>query len=94
MLGFTSETAHPLSFVKISADGQKNFWAPECTGDYSKDCQIGRLAATELVDYLRENPHASTIFGSIVRAMTEAGRFDAVEVGFCSVIGIYVAVNT
>lgn len=71
-----------LSFM---VDGK---WSPETTGDYSKDAQTGRDCADELISMIErtENP---CLFGTVVRGIVESGVYGAVEIGFCSKIGIH-----
>lgn len=92
MHGFTGDVAHPLSFVRLLSNGTKDFWSPRRTGDYEVDCRIGRAAADETLTYIRDTQD-TVIFGAIVRAITRHGRYDGVEAGFCTQIGIDVWVN-
>ena len=66
------------------ADGK---WAPERTGDHSADCATGRRYAKELIAVIRQEDNPA-FFGTVARAITEGGQYGAIEIGFCSVIGI------
>lgn len=92
VLGITNNTAHPLSFVRHRADWTTNFWAPERTGDYAADCAAGRAAAIEMQQFIQER-HCPNVYASIVRDMTLCGQWTGFEVGFCTEVGIIVAVN-
>lgn len=67
-------------------------WAPARSDDYNRDCTTGREHAAALMAIIgeQENP---ALFGTIVRAITAAGKFEGVEVGFCSAIGIQLLVG-
>lgn len=72
-----------LSFVESS----KKPWQPVRSGNYATDCNTGRRCADELLTYMREKDDP-TAFGRVMRAITERGKMEAVEIGFCSRIGI------
>lgn len=76
-------TVAELSFIR---DGG---WQPERTGAYDRDCGVGRACADEMLEMIgrTENP---ALFGAVARAITAAGRFEGVETGFCSRIGIFI----
>jgi hypothetical protein len=78
--------AASLSFVTLTGD-KVDFWAPERSGDYETDNAAGRRHAEALMRLIRETDNP-TIYGSVVRAMTLHGTYGAVEIGFCSRIGI------
>lgn len=69
--------------------GKKNLWSPRRTGNYADDTAMGRQYADELLAHMRlkECPLA---FGQVMRAITESGTYDAVEIGFCSRLGIHI----
>lgn len=68
-----------LGFVTSDSD-----WAPERTGDYDKDCQIGRNYAAEFIKMMREQENTAFL-GRIMRAMIAGGTYGGVEIGFCAV---------
>lgn len=92
VLGITNNTAHPLSFVRHRADWSTNFWAPERTGDYQTDCDRGRAAAMEMMEFIRER-NCPNVYASICRDMSRYGEWTGFEVGFCTEIGITVVVS-
>ena len=67
-------------------------WTPERSGSYDQDCRMGRLYADQLLDAITRTGNPA-LFGTVARAITQGGVFDAVEVGFCSRIGIHIAVG-
>lgn len=75
-----------LSFVS-----GKNLWRPVRTGNYAEDTARGRRYADELLTYIRLK-NCPMAFSQVARAMTQAGRYEAVEIGFCSRIGIHLVV--
>jgi len=83
---------HPLSFVSHREDWSTCFWSPARTGDYTADCAAGRAAAIEMQQFIRAHgcPH---IYASIARDMAQCGQWTGFEVGFCTEVGIIVAVN-
>ncbi len=76
-----------LTFVTRRGDGRLDLWTPERPADYAAGNAMGRDYATEMLAYMATSGDAS-IFGAVVRAITRSGRYEAVEIGFCSVIGI------
>ncbi len=74
-------TAHSLSFI---TDGK---WQPQRPADYDAACQAGRSYAAELLELMFQTGNAM-LFGSVARAITEAGTFGGVEAGFYARIGI------
>lgn len=91
VLGITGQTAHPLSFVRHRPNWTTNFWAPERSGDYETDCNRGRAAAREMLQFIRER-NCPNVYASICRDMAASGVFGGFEVGFCTEIGITVMV--
>jgi hypothetical protein len=77
-----------LSFV----ESKSNLWAPQRTGNYAQDTATGRRCADELLAYMRMKDDPLP-FGQVTRAITEGGRYEAVEIGFCSRIGIHLLVG-
>lgn len=77
-----------LSFV----ESKQNLWAPTRTGDYAVDVEHGRRCADELLTYMRIKEDALP-YSQVTRAITEGGKYDAVEIGFCSRIGILLFVG-
>ena len=75
-----------LSFV------QAGKWSPVRTGNYHDDCVTGRAYADELIKMIGRTGNPA-LFGSVARAITFGGEFGGVETGFCSRIGIVIAVN-
>lgn len=67
-------------------------WAPERSGSYEQDCATGREYATVLMTIISEQENPA-LFGTVVRAITAGGKFEGIEIGFCSVIGITLMVN-
>lgn len=65
-------------------------WQPERSGDYQKDTASGRRYADNVLGLVddRANP---LIFGAVVKAIVQGGVYDAVEIGFCSRIGMALA---
>ena len=68
----------------VTADWE---WKPTRTGDYGKDCDAGRHAAERLMAVIQQTDNP-VLFGTVMRSIIAAGKYDAVEIGFCSVIGI------
>ena len=66
-------------------------WAPGRSGCYDTDCRTGRDLADRLLTRIQrdENP---ALFGTVVRAITAEHKYEAVEIGFCSRIGIQLMV--
>jgi hypothetical protein len=79
------------TFRDISAihDGR---WQPDRSGDYATDCAAGREIGAEVADLISSTGNPA-FFGTIARAIAEAGQFDGIEAGFCSHIGILICVN-
>lgn len=67
-------------------------WAPSRSDCYEQDCATGREYATALMTIISEQENPA-LFGTVVRAITAGGRFEGVEVGFCSVIGIQLLIG-
>lgn len=65
-----------LSF--LGAGGE--LWAPDRTGNYSEDCQLGRFYARELLGYIRTR-ECPPLLGHVCQAMN-AADWSGVEVGF------------
>lgn len=87
MSGAMTRTVRDFSFIK---DGR---WSPVRTGRSAIDNEHGRACADEVLAFIAETNNPA-IFGSVIRAITEGGVYCAVEIGFCSRIGIYMAVNS
>lgn len=79
-----------LSFVTRDQSGKLNFWNPERPEGWAHSCRLGREYASELREFIRESENTET-FGYVMRAITTAGVYDAVENGFCSQLGIILA---
>lgn len=62
-------------------------WAPVRSGDYAKDCQLGRDLGAQLLEHIRDEDNPM-LFGTVMRAITQAGVFEGVEIGFCHVFGV------
>lgn len=69
--------------------GKAKLWSPQRTGDYGTDTAQGRQYADELLNYMRLKG-CPLAFGYVMRAITDTGVYDAVEIGFCSRFGIHV----
>jgi hypothetical protein len=78
-----------LSFVQ----SKKNVWSPRRTGNYAQDAAYGRDCAEELLLYMRVKDDPLP-YSQVARAISESGRFEAVEIGFCSRIGIHLLVGS
>jgi hypothetical protein len=78
-----------LSFV----ESKKNVWSPRRTGDYAQDAAYGRDCAEELLLYMRVKDDPLP-YSQVARAISESGRFEAVEIGFCSRMGIHLLVGS
>jgi len=76
-----------LPFVEVRADSVVNFWAPATADDYEAQCALGRSYAEALLAEMKatKNP---LLFGTVIRAITAAGKYEGVEIGFCSALGI------
>ena len=68
----------------VAADWE---WKPTRTGDYREDCDAGRQVAYSLTTANRQTDNP-VLFGTVIRAIIAARRYGAVEIGFCSIIGI------
>lgn len=79
-------TPFDLSFTAFKPDTQ-DFWNPDRSGSYTECCARGRAYAKELIKHIRdtENP---TVFGSVVRAISASGRYEGIEIGFCTEVGV------
>lgn len=66
-------------------------WAPDRTGNYADDCAKGRAEAELMLVYIDQTQNPA-VFGTIARAIVVAGVYEAVEIGFCSRIGIQLCV--
>jgi len=75
-----------LSFV----ESKQQPWMPQRTGEYAFDCAQGRRYADELISFMREK-NDPLPFGNVIRAIAEHGKMEAVEIGFCSRLGIILA---
>lgn len=77
-----------LSFVTLKPDNSvESHWAPDRSGDYPDQCMRGRAYADELVAYIQKE-NDPTMFGAVVRSIVAGRKYDGVEIGFCSGIGI------
>lgn len=73
-----------LSFV----GSNRNYWSPQRTGSYTRDCAIGRGYAEELVEFIQSI--GSPIFlGHVCRAIAEGVDYGGVEVGFFHQISVH-----
>lgn len=80
-----------LKFETLSFVSGRNSWNPVRTGDYGTDTAAGRRYADELLNFIRVKDCALA-YGRVARAIVEGGVFEAVEIGFCSRIGIHLCV--
>ena len=62
-------------------------WEPERSGNYTIDCSTGRDLANEVISITRDTRNPLVI-GTAIRAMVESNRYEAVEIGFCSRLGV------
>lgn len=83
-----TDSISDLTFVTRTAAGTLDLWTPERTGDYANDCAMGRDYAAELLAHMVTSQD-SGIFGAVMRAITRSGVYDAVEIGFCTHLGVY-----
>ncbi len=67
-------------------------WMPARSESYEQDCATGREYARALQEIMCEQGNPA-LFGTVVRAITAGGRFEGVEIGFCSVIGIQLLIG-
>lgn len=63
-------------------------WQPTRTGDYAADCQHGRDLAEDIANRvsLEQNP---LHFSVVAQAIVESGRWEAVEIGLFSRLGMF-----
>jgi hypothetical protein len=52
------------------------------TGDYAADCATGRLMADALIKRMADTENGTPALGAIVHEMVNAGRWEAVHIGF------------
>jgi hypothetical protein len=84
MTNVSDERAYEsLSFVGSAAE----IWAPARTGEYAKDCQMGRLYARELLQFMQTRGYPPFL-GHVFQAMVTRGKFEGVEIGFCNEIAL------
>lgn len=76
-----------LPFVR----SKEELWAPERRGNYNEDCAMGRFYAREMMAYITRS-NSPDIYGHIAEAIQNGGRWEGVEIGFCSEIGIFICV--
>ena len=89
---------HPLPFFD---DGAKNAWCVRSTGNYAKDCEIGREYGYEFLKSCDGSNRWRALLSDIVGDMTRAGpsgrypdgrpRINGIVIGFMTVIGGAVA---
>lgn len=77
-----------LSFVAPSG----SLWAPDRSGNYAEDCQLGRFYARELIGYIRLR-NCPPLLGHVCQAMS-AADWSGVEVGFFQEISEAATVGT
>ena len=56
-------------------------WSPERSGNFSKDCTLGRLLFKEVLDEMQKSGNVYLLLRTI-EAQVDAGVFDGVEIGF------------
>lgn len=64
-----------------------SLWAPDRSGTYEAQCAAGRRYAEELVSHMQSDGNL-VIFGSVIRAIVEGGKYEGPEIGFCAGVGI------
>lgn len=84
--------ANDLSFMRRRKRGERGggfvCWEPAPTGDYSLDCEVGRLMAEEYLAYIGRHPTNgnATLLTQIVRQMIERAQngesWSGLHVGF------------
>lgn len=60
----------------------EDFWVDAATGDWSKDCAIGRTRAELFTRHLTDRHEIHPFFIRSMRTVVERGQFTGVEVGF------------
>jgi hypothetical protein len=68
---------HPfdsLPFVSMKSKGPRNFWTVASTGDYTKDCELGREYAEQALLCMVVDDHSGGLLTHIVIGMMESFR--------------------
>ena len=81
---------NPIYGLSVIVNGK---WQPERTNNYETDCKRGRAIAEEMMNLMQSDDNPA-LFGSVARAITEGGVFQAIETGFCSRLGIALTVTS
>jgi hypothetical protein len=66
----------------ISRDEIVGYAQMPATGDYAADCATGRLMADALIKRMADTEHGTPALGAIVHEIVNAGRWEAVHIGF------------
>lgn len=67
---------HPLSSLPFvgTQGGDTCYWVVRPTGDYGRDCELGREYAAHYLQYLRANPNCvQGLLDAILRDMSKTG---------------------
>lgn len=56
-------------------------WNPDRSGDYTADCILGRQAARDVVNLIRQSENPA-LLSSVALAIAESGQWGATEIGF------------
>jgi len=77
-----------LSFVE-SSDAGVNLWPAAPQGEtYTELNDRGRARADETIGYVRDRA-APMALGYVTEAMIGAGKYGAMEIGFCSQVALH-----
>ena len=80
-----------LPFVFTPHSGGRDFWRVATTGSYAQDCNVGKVFAREMLEYMEADVLGPSILVWVVREMIKKGPPDAgndgLVVGFISAIG-------
>lgn len=63
---------------------------PVATGDWSKDCQLGREYAKQIVSYMSNTGNPGALFF----ATEEIRDHEGLRVGFCNAVAVLLLANT
>jgi hypothetical protein len=77
----TAETERDMSDLKAV------YWEPVRTGDYTRDCEAGTIAAKALLARMREDDNPMPFLAAF-REACEGGVAGGFEIGFATAIGI------
>ncbi len=70
----------------LSFSDKTSLWSILESGDYAKDCQSGREAARELMNYVAFQGMPN-LMPSVASAIAKNGRWGGLEIGFFQEIG-------